>query len=77
MARYTSFTVLQERWLVSEWFDRVRCWLGSVVCRVVGHSDRVQGDWPADLVCPRCGDLEMDFVLSITVVRGSQKDGGA
>ena len=55
------------------WFEELReraalrlldvsCWIMGLLCRVRGH-ERVQGDWPEDSVCPRCGDLEVHQAL--------------
>lgn len=40
----------------------------SVACRIRGHAERVQGDWPEDSVCPRCGDTEVRYGLTFEVV---------
>lgn len=37
-------------------------------CKEEGHLPRVQGDWPEDAVCPRCGDLETGISLTVSVV---------
>lgn len=50
--------------------ERIRFALWGIWCRIFGHAQRVEGDWPEDRVCPRCNDTEMDIGLSVTIVHG-------
>lgn len=72
---------LRER--VEIWLDQTRerlefilvgarYWICGLVCRVVGHAERIPGDWPEDHVCPRCGDLYVDAGFTISVERPEQ-----
>ena len=54
-------------------FENAKFWLFGLVCRVRGHAPRVQGDWPEDAVCPRCGDLEVSCGFTIDVVRSGDE----
>ena len=51
--------------------------VGAMVCWIDGkHLPRVEGDWPEDAVCPRCGDtvVEYDFVCSVVREGGPETD---
>lgn len=53
-----------------EWHgdEKSRC-KAQELCAEFGHLPRVEGAWPEDRVCPRCGDTEVHAGVVGEVVR--------
>lgn len=60
------------RWTLTRAHQRLK----AVQCRVLGHLERVRGDWPEDHVCPRCGDtiVTLDFWADVVDLRREKGD---